>query len=72
MSRYRDTTIRSISSKISEKLEKKNNKTPPPLPTHTHTNLSKIHVGKIIRGETSKETIETIAKGTKSKATIYV
>jgi hypothetical protein len=53
--------------KISEKLEKQTTTPPPP-----NTNSSKIHVGKILRGESSKATIETTAKGTKFEATVQI
>jgi hypothetical protein len=67
MSRYRDNKGRFIAPKISEKLEKKTIKKPPP-----YTNSSKTRVGKILRGESSKESIETTTKGTRSKAIVQI
>jgi hypothetical protein len=65
MSRYRDSKGIFISSKISEKLEKQTTRKPP-----HHTNSTKIGSETILRGESSKETIETISKGTKYEAIV--
>jgi hypothetical protein len=68
MSRYRDNKGRFIAPKMSEKLEKKT--TPPPPPPDT--NSSKIHAGKIIRGESSKAATATTTKSIKSEATVHI
>jgi hypothetical protein len=65
MSRYRDNKRRFIASKILEKLEEQTTRTPP-------TYSAKIHAGTILRGEISKEEIETTTKGTKSEATVQI
>ena len=67
MSRYKDNKGRFTTPKISEKLEKQTTKKTPP-----YTNSSKIHAGKILRGESSKETIATTAKGTKYKSIFHI
>jgi hypothetical protein len=67
MSRYRDNKGRFIAPKISEKIENQTTKKPPP-----YNNSSKICSGKILKGESSKEEIATIAKGTRSEATVYI
>jgi hypothetical protein len=67
MSRYRDNKGRFIAPKISEKLEKKTTKRTPP-----YTNSSKIRAGKILGGESSKATIATTTKNTKSEATVQI
>jgi hypothetical protein len=40
--------------------------------TPTHTNSTNFCAGTILRGESSKETIETTAKGTKSEAIVQI
>jgi hypothetical protein len=67
MSRYRDNKSRFIAPKISEKPKKQTTKKTPP-----YANSSKTCAGKILRGESSKETITTIEKGTRSEATVKI
>jgi hypothetical protein len=67
MSRYSDNKGRFIAPKIVEKLENKTTKKTP-----TYTNSSKTHAGKSSRGESSKEAIATIEKGTRSEAIVKI
>jgi hypothetical protein len=71
MHRCRDRKGRFIASKIVEnsrkppKVTEKSRKTP-------HTNSANVCVGKILRGESSKEIIETTTKGPKSEAIVQI
>jgi hypothetical protein len=67
MSRYRDNKGRFIAPKIPEKLEKQTTKKTPP-----YANSSKNRAGKILKGESSKAAIATIAKGIISEATVHI
>ena len=69
MRRHRDSKCRFIASKVTEKSRKppkvteKSRKTP-------HTNSINFYVGETLRGESSKEVIETTTKGPKSESTV--
>jgi hypothetical protein len=71
MHKRRDSQGRFVTSKIAEnsrkppKVTEKSRKTP-------HTNSTSVCVGKILRGESSKEVIETTTKGTKSEAIVQI
>jgi hypothetical protein len=71
MHKRRDRKGRFVTSKIQEnsrkppKITEKSRKTP-------HTNSANVCVGKILRGEISKEVIGTTTNGTKSEATIQI
>jgi hypothetical protein len=66
MSRHRDSKGGFIASKILEKIEQKTTRNPP------HTNSSNLCARTILRGESSNEEIETIAKGTKYEVIVQI
>jgi hypothetical protein len=73
MHRHRNSKGRFIASKILENLDQQTTKNhPPPPPPQPHTNSANLCAGTILRGESSKEEIETTTKGPESKATVHI